>query len=181
MWKSFMLLYLCLFLSAIWAFWSPYLLQPIFYLNPKCKACTDILEDEPSDYHSKIYFMRSQNIVHFPPQLYQKPLISSCWKSAHCSFDVKDRAFLFSFKSVIGGWRAKSELSFIILPCQKDTTLCKRNDREHKKMLSSPCTLSYWHTDLKWYYSFALPGRLYFRGLCQFNGRHFVHLVTSVI
>lgn len=71
--------------------------------------------------------------MHFSPELFQNQLISSCWKGAHCSFDAKDRALLFSFKSAFGGWTAERELSFIMLPCQKDTTLCKRNEVEQKK------------------------------------------------
>lgn len=127
-----MLWCLCLFLSAIWAFWPFSLPQPIFHINLECKVCTDTLQDEPSDYHSNIYFMRSKNILHFSPELFQNQLISSCWKRAHCSFDTKDRALLFSFKSAFGGWTAERELSFIMLPCQKDTTLCKRNEVERK-------------------------------------------------
>lgn len=118
------------------------------------------LQDEPSDYHSNIYFMRSKNTLHFSPELFQNQLISSSWKRAHCSFDTKDRALLFSFKSAFGGWTAERELSFIMLPCQKDTTLCKRNEVEQKKnLLSFPHGLSHWHTIFKLYYSFALSGR----------------------
>lgn len=123
----------CLFLSAIWAFWPSSLSQPIFFIKLVCRVCADTLQDEPSDYHSNIYFMRSKNILHFSPELFQNQLISSCWKTAHCSFDTKDRALLFSFKSAFGGWTAERELSFITLPCQKDTILCKRNEVEQKK------------------------------------------------
>lgn len=63
-------------------------------------------------------------------------------EECHCSSDAKDRALLFSFKSAIGGWRAKRELSFIMLPCQKDTTLCKRNDVEQKIAFFSMHSLS---------------------------------------
>lgn len=119
-----------------------------FYKTWSAKSALT-LQDEPSDYHSNIYFMRSKNILHFSPELFQNQLISSCWKRAHCSFDTKDRALLFSFKSAFGGWTAERELSFIMLPCQKDTTLCKRNEVEQKNLLSFPHALSHWHTVFK--------------------------------
>lgn len=138
-WKSFISLYLSLFLSSVRDFKPPL----TTLANISYKPGVQILH-----WHLRGWAKRLSFKYLFHGKLEHFALSSTTLsKAAHfflleeCPLFAKDRALLFSFKSEIGGWGAKRELSFIMLPCQKNTTLCKKNNVE-QKLLSFLCTLS---------------------------------------